>query len=150
MHNVVGAQFGLLLLLLFSSRTKSVSNYFFPCKNPLLSCKWTLQNHCNSAVLVSPFSSHNGLSQPLKCICRFGSSFIIWNVPQCRFKNSSSLIVPSLGNYVWKNASSESIIYVICSNSLPISFWSLECTVGQRIFTYLNLLGRAMEVSDTR
>lgn len=99
MHNVVGAQFGLPLLLLFNSRTKSVSNYFFPCKNPLLSCKWTLQNHCNSVVLLSPFSSHNGLSQPLKCICLFGSSFIIWNVPQCRFKNSSSLIVPSLGNY---------------------------------------------------
>lgn len=57
-----------------------------------------IATYCNSVVLVSPFFSHNSLSWALKCICQFGSSFIIWNVPQCLFKNSYSLIVPSLGN----------------------------------------------------
>lgn len=95
-----------------------------PQKNPLLGFKLILQNYCNSVVLVSPFFSHNGLSQPLKCICRFGSSFIIWNVPQCLFKNSSSLIVPSLGNY--KSEKSLFRIYYLCYVQQYLTYFILE------------------------
>lgn len=106
-------------------------------QNPLHSFTWILQTYCNSVVLVSPIFSHNALSRPLKCICQFGSSFMIWNVPQYLLKNNFSLIVPSLDNFESekKKICSESIIYAKCSNILLISFWSLECAVGQIILT---------------
>lgn len=88
-----------------------------PTKPPH-SFKWILQNYWNSVVLVSPIFSHNVLSRPLKCICRFGSSFMIWNVPQYLLKNSFRLIVPSPDNFESeKKICSESIIYAKYSNT---------------------------------
>lgn len=77
---------------------KSITNKFSPLQKPSTQLKMNIANYCNSMVLVNPFFSHNSPSWTLKCICQFGSSFIIWNVPQCLFKNSYSLIVPSLSN----------------------------------------------------
>lgn len=83
-----------------------------------------IANYCHSVVLVSPFSFHNSLSQTLKCICQFGSSFIIWNVPQCLFKNSDGLIVPSLGN--GKSEKALLWIYYLCCMQQYLTYLILD------------------------